>query len=444
MNKNYDVAIVGAGFTGLVAAYELTKKNIKVIVIESDKNPGGLAGTFEFSKNIRLEKFYHHWFNNDVYIQSLIEEFGLKHKIMRVKSKTGMFFNKRIWNLSTPLDLLRFKPLSFINRIKLGLLVFKVRKFKDWKLIEHLSIRQWLESLVGKKIYNIVWAPLVNSKFSIFSEKISAVWMWKKLHLRGSTRSKDGNEELLYFQGGFNEIAEKLHKLIISNGGEVLYNSKVSKLEYDRISINKIILDNGMSIEAKKYLLTPAFKIIHTFFKNKDVSNKTKTWLNNIKKIDYLGNVCLVLRLNKSLSSTYWLNVNDPGFPFVGVIEHTNFDHKSNYANSHIVYLSKYLPVSDDTYSYSSKKYFEYAFPYLNKMFPELKKTDILEYKVWKAEFAQPVTLINYSKYLPSHTTPFANLYIYTMAQIYPEDRGTNYAVRDGKKAAIKILKSLE
>lgn len=163
--EKFDVVIVGGGFTGLTAAYVLSKQGKRVHVLEADDTPGGLAGTFNFNDEVKVEKFYHHWFNNDVYVPELVKELGLDGDVILLPTRTGMYFNGRLWKLSTPLDLLRFKALSFVDRIRLGLLVFQVRRIKDWKTIEHLSIREWLEPLCGKTVYRVVWEPLINSKF---------------------------------------------------------------------------------------------------------------------------------------------------------------------------------------------------------------------------------------------------------------------------------------
>ena len=115
MNKQFDTVIVGAGFTGLTAALELARAGKQVLVLEGDAGPGGLAGTFEFKDGVTIEKFYHHWFDNDVYVPKLVKSLGLEGQIVTMPSKTGMYFNGRHWRLSTPMDLLRFKPLSFIK-----------------------------------------------------------------------------------------------------------------------------------------------------------------------------------------------------------------------------------------------------------------------------------------------------------------------------------------
>ncbi|WP_254596001.1 NAD(P)/FAD-dependent oxidoreductase [Legionella micdadei] len=429
MMNQYDVVIIGAGFTGLTAGYVLAKQGKKVRIIEADDTPGGLAGTFEFADGVRIEKFYHHWFNNDLYVPELVNELGMQGDIITLPSRTGMYFNGKMWKLSTPMDLLRFTALSFVDRIRLGLLVYQVRMVKDWRSIEHLSIREWLESLCGKTVYKIVWEPLIQSKFSLFAEEVSAVWFWKKLVLRGSTRDKKGGEELAYFKGGFGRLAEALVTAIKNAGGKVSFNERVTGVTTHGNYLKSVVTNQG-EIFGKQFLFTPSFSIIANIFDGVADPN----WVKRLRRVKYLGNLCLVLRLKRSLSDIYWTNVNDPGFPFVGVIEHTNFDSPDNYNGTRIAFLSRYLAVEDPVWHYTEEQYLEFALQHLQRMFPELDRSWIIEYKLWRAEYAQPVTERNYSSYVPGSETPYKNALISTMAQIYPEDRGTNYAIREGRK----------
>jgi UDP-galactopyranose mutase (EC 5.4.99.9) len=431
--QTYDTAIVGAGFTGLVAALRLAQQGKKVVVLESDTSPGGLAGTFDFDDGVRIEKFYHHWFNNDAYVPKLVEELGLSDLILTLPSRTGMYYNGRLWKLSTPLDVLRFSPLPFIDRIRLGWLVFQVRKVKDWKSIEHLTIREWLEPLCGKKVFELVWEPLIRSKFSVFAEDINAVWFWKKLVLRGSTRDPKGGEQLAYFRGGFGRLAEAIAERIISLGGEIRYGTPVTGAVTEGKRIAALQTPEG-DVQAQNYLFTPSFKIIARILRDAPAD-----WLASLERVNYLGNVCLVMELTHSLSDTYWINVNDPGFPFVGVIEHTNLDDSSHYAGRHIVFLSRYLATTDATWSMTDEQYLDYALPHLERMFPNFRREWVKEFRIWRADYAQPVTERGFSSYVPAEETPYENAIISTMAQIYPEDRGTNYAIREGDRVAGRL-----
>ena len=435
MPQNFDSVIVGAGFTGLTAALELARAGKKVLVLEADTVPGGLASTFEFKDGVTIEKFYHHWFDNDEYVPKLVKSLGMDGDVVTMPSKTGMYFNGRHWRLSSPLDLLRFKPLSFIDRIRLGLVVLQVRRVKDWKAIEHLSIREWLEPLCGKNVFRIVWQPLLESKFSVFADVVNAVWMWKKLVLRGSTRDPKGGERLAYFRGGFGRLAQAIAAELTRLGSQVRYATPVTGVTTAQGRVTALHTPAG-PVTGDRYLFTPAFPIIAQCFEGA----ASPEWLASLRRVQYLANLCLTLELDRSLSDTYWLNVNDPGFPFVGVIEHTNFDSPDNYQGRHIVYLSRYLAKQDPLWAYADADYLAFCVQHLQRMFPALQRDWVLDFRIWRADYAQPVTERGYSAYVPAHTTPFANAWIGTMAQIYPQDRGTNYAIRDGQAMAALML----
>ena len=431
-----DYLIIGAGFSGLTLGFRLAQAGKTVIVIEGDSQVGGLAADFQLGNGSKLERFYHHWFNSDTAISGLVHDLGLSREVKEYPSRTGMYFNKAIWNLSAPLDLLRFKPLRFHNRLRLGVATLLVRLVKDYKKIESKSIREWLEPIFGKEVYKVVWEPLVNAKFSIYSEEVSAAWMWKKLVLRGSTRRKNGSESLLYIDGGFGLLAEKIAESIVQQGGQVICNERVKKILTNQIKISKVMTENGNSYLAREVIFTGAPSQLTEIM---DLG-EFQDWEKKLNSIQYLGNICLVLLLDRSLSDTYWLNVNDPGFPFVGVIEHTNLVSDAMYKDLHVVYLSRYIHPEHMDYRLPNHEYLEQSVNSLRKMFPNFEVKWIKESYVWRTKFAQPITDKNYSRKLPSIETPFSNLYLHSMAQVYPEDRGTNYAVQQSEILAKRLL----
>jgi protoporphyrinogen oxidase len=411
--------------------YYLAKAGWKVDIFEKDSEPGGLAGSFKVEGE-NLEKFYHHWFTNDLHIMELIKELDCEDHIVIRPTRTGMYYANNFFKLSSPLDLLKFNPLSFINRIRLGFVVLAVRLVNDWKKLENITAKDWLIKICGKQGYSVVWEPLLKGKFGRYSETVSAVWFWNKLKLRGGSRGEKGKENLAYYKGGFASLAESVANKILDFGGSINYNTEV-------ISINEeseIKLANGNIFKADKTVLTTPLPITAKIL---DGSVKSD-YIDRIRQIQYIGNICLTLELSQSLSEIYWLNVNDPGFPFVGIIEHTNFEPVESYKGRHIVYLSKYLPTDEKLYNMSEIEFYEYAIPYIQKMFPEFKKDWVLDFHVWKEPYSQPLVTKHYSKLIPSFNTPISGVYINTMAQIYPEDRGTNYAVREGKLMASRFL----
>jgi protoporphyrinogen oxidase len=435
--KIFDVVVVGAGFSGLSAAYELSRHNKSVLVLESDKEIGGLASAFDVN-GVKLDKFYHHWFTNDEHVMTLINELGLNDQIQINPTNTSMYYANNFYRLSTPLDLLKFKALSFFDRIRLGALTLRVRFIKDWKSLEKKTASEWLKELGGKNVYKIVWEPLLNGKFGPYAQSVSAVWFWNKIKLRGGSRGKRGEERLAYFKGGFVALSDAIAKKIEYFGGKILTNVTVKQIE-PRDGIWKIYFAD-QHILARNVIVTPALPII---------SNLVDTWadkdyLRALNRIHYLANACLVLELDRSLSNTYWLNVNDPSYPFVGVIEHTNFESSKTYGGNHIVYLSKYLSHTDKLYKMNADQLLNFSYPYLKKMFPKFELSWVKKHHVWKARWAQPVVEKNYSKLIDLTTSPpLKGFYICSMAQIYPEDRGTNYAIREGRKIGKQIGCSL-
>jgi protoporphyrinogen oxidase len=431
------VVIIGAGFCGLAAAYELGKHGIRATVLERDAEIGGLAGSFQVN-GVRLEKFYHHWFTNDRHVMQLIEELGKQNEVLLRSSRTGMYYANNFFKLSTPFDLLRFSPLPFFDRIRLGLLALRARRVRNWRELENRTAADWLREMGGDRVYQVVWEPLLRGKFGDMAEEVSAVWFWNKLKLRGGSRSKGGEEQLAYYRGGFAAFADALAEAIRGQGGEIITSTPVSELQVDSGRVTGVIADEK-AIPADAVIATPALPIIANLV-HSQVPDK---YLDHLRRIRYLANICVVLELDRSLSNTYWLNVNDPGFPFVGVIEHTNFEPPATYGGKNIVYLSKYLPETDPLYQMADAEIVEFTLKHLTRMFPDLKQHWVLGSHVWRALYSQPIVERAYSSIIPTTDTPLENLLLASMAQVYPEDRGTNYAIRGGRNIARDLLKTL-
>jgi protoporphyrinogen oxidase len=435
--KRPTVAIVGGGFCGLSAAYELHKRGLRPIVLEAEEAVGGLAGSFEVGGE-RLEKFYHHWFTSDVHVTELARELGTSARILVRPTRTGMYYAQRTLKLSTPADVLRFSPLPLLDRLRLGLLALRARGVRDWRALEDRTAADWLRELGGPEVYRVVWEPLLRGKFGDVAEEVSAVWFWNKLKLRGGSRGKGGAEQLAYYRGGFAALADTLAQAVTTAGGEVRTGTAATALEMRDGRVTGVRTAGG-TVAADAVLLTTPLPTAADLL----APHVGRAEEERLRRIRFLSNVCIVLVLDRSLSSTYWLNVNDPGFPFVGVIEHTNFEPPSSYAGQHIVYLSKYLPEDDELYRMDDAAVAAYTVAHLRRMFPDLQPASVLRAHVWRARHSQPIVERNYSRLVPPVRTGARGAYLSTMAQIYPEDRGTNYAIRQGREAAADIARDL-
>lgn len=424
------IAVIGAGFCGLAAAYELGLRGIRATVLERDDEIGGLAGSFD-AGGTRLEKFYHHWFTNDVHVMRLVEELGQSDRVLLRPSRVGAYYAHQFFKLSSPLDLLRFSALPFWSRIRLGLLTLRARRVRDWRDLEDRTAADWLRELGGERVYEVVWQPLLRGKFGDLAEEVAAVWIWNKLKLRGSSRGKGGAERLAYYRGGFSALADALSDAICARGGEIATGASVRELRVEKGRVTHIVTADE-TLACDGVIATPALPIVAELVE----PHVPGEYVALLRRVRYLANICVVLELDRSLSDIYWLNVNDPSFPFVGVIEHTNFESASTYAGRHIVYLSKYLPATDPVYGMRDGDVVAFTLEHLRRMFPDLADERVLDAHVWRARYTQPVVERGYHRLIPDRQTPIDNLLLATMAQIYPQDRGTNYAIQQGREAA--------
>ena len=234
-------------------------------------------------------------------------------------------------------------------------------------------------------------------------------------------------------------MAETLADAVRAQGGEIRTGSPVRGLQVDSRRVTGVVTPEAI-FASDAVIATPALPIVADLVE----PHVPGEYIERLRRIRYLANVCVVLELDRSLSDIYWLNVNDPSFPFVGVIEHTNFEPASTYAGRHIVYLSRYLPESDAFYRMADRATVGFTLEHLRRMFPDLTDERVLAAHVWRAPYAQPVVECGYRRLVPDMRTPLANLFLATMAQIYPEDRGTNYAIRQGREVARAFATELD
>ena len=432
------VLILGAGFTGLAAGLDLARAGCRVTLLEAEPFVGGLAGAFDTGGE-RLERFYHHWFTSDHAIMDMVRELGLETEVTTRATATGVWHNRSLFRLSSPPDLLRFTALPFRDRLRLGLLYLRARRITDWRALEGLTAAEWLRALGGETVWRVVWQPLMEGKFGPHADEVSAVWIWNKLKLRGGSRGAKGEERLAYLRGSFARLAEEAAAAIRAAGGEVRVGAAVTALQ--REEGNWIARGDWGAARGDAVIATPAPAVLADLLET--AGQVEPGALAGLRRIPYLANLCLVLELDRPLSSTYWLNVNDPGFPFVGVIEHTNLEPAAHYGGRHVVYLSRYLPVTDPLWSMGGDEVLAYALPHLARMFPAFRPEWVCRHHVWRARWAQPVVERGYSALIPPAEGPLPGLFPASMAQVYPEDRGTNHAVREGRRVAARVLERL-
>ena len=400
-NQPFKVAIIGAGFAGLGAAYYLSKAGQDVTVFEKDDQPGGLAVGFKDPKwDWPLEKHYHHLFTTDTVIKELADEIG--HPIDYYRPKTSTWIDGIIAQLDSPLSLLKFSHLSISDRLRTAFALSLMRFNPIYKPFELFTAKKFITILMGQAVWTKLWEPLFIGKFGKYADDVSAVWFYGRIRPRSSS--------LAYPRGGFLSLAQSIETAAKKHGTKFIYSRSINSLS-----------------ELKRF--------------DKIICTLPTALFSKISGLQYpplpgLGAVNLVLALKKQflMDVTYWLNINDRNMPFVCVTEHTNFIDKSHYAGDHLLYVGNYLPAGHKYYNYSSPQLLTEFLPYLRKINPNFNKSWIRKSWLWTAPFAQPVVLLNH--YVPPMTTDIPNVYLANIQQVYPWDRGTNGAIELGRKVS--------
>lgn len=426
-----NVGIIGAGAAGLAAAYDLVNEGHSATVYESAPFVGGQASTIEVG-GAPLERGYHHLFTNDRAILDLMEELGVDGSMRWIPSRVSTFANGTIYPFSTPLDLLRFKPLSFIDRVKLGLLSLRLTRMKDWRSLEHLTAAQWIQTEGTDGIYRHMWDPLLRGKFGKYHDRVGMPWLWAKFQTRVTSRKgMFGREVLGYPEKSFDEVFEALVAHIESHGGAVHLNTYVERIlvEGNRATGLRFRRDGGEVIEESFDVVlatTPSFE----FVKLVDLPGEYRK---RVADIHYMAAVVLIFEMSHPLTDTYWMNIADDEVPFLGLIEQTNLMPVENYGGNYVLYLTNYLDREDEMFKMSQDELVAHYLPHLKKFNPDFDESWVKKIHYNAVSAAQPIIEPGYSQRIPAHQTPIDRLWLANTTQIYPEDRGTNYSVRMGR-----------
>lgn len=416
------IAIIGAGFTGLAAGLKILQAGHQVAIFEKDSFPGGLALGFNNPKwQWTLEKHYHHWFTNDYKILNLAKK--IKHPVVIKRPRTSVYIDERLYKLDSTSDVLKFPKLTVPQRLRMGLTIALLKYNPFWKLLEQYKSSVFLPKMMGKKPYKILWEPLLVKKFGPFAHDISLAWFWARIVKR--------TPALAYPQGGFLKFANALVSKIQEKGGKVLLKTAVEKINVQKNGMVKI----GNQLFDKVIVTLPSFLFV------KITPQLPDNYKKKLLSLRGLGAINLVLRLKKPFlkDNTYWLNICDTKYPLMGIVEHTNFMDKKYYNNEHLVYLGNYLP-HNHPFMYMDKKDLLNKYDSLLTKINKAYKSHIIETYIFSVPFAQPIIPVNYSKLIPPFKTPLKNVYLANIQQVYPWDRGTNYAVELGEKIADVIL----
>ena len=430
-----EIAIVGAGFTGLTAAYKLSELGAKVTIFEAGENAGGLAAGCTLL-NEPIEKAYHFIYKTDKYMLKLLKELNLDESLTFHRSSVSTFIEGELYPMTNPFDLIRFSPLKLHNRIRLGLCVLYLQRIKKWQKLTKITALEWLNRFCGKEVTKVIWQPLLKGKFDHYFDKVTMAWLWGRIKQRADSQDRDLNGEALgYINGGFEKIVNELIKRITDNKNcKILFNTTIESINYDSNFDKNIIKYKNKSKEFNKVLLTVPCKVASKLLN--DYRQVDPIYFEKLESINYLDAAILLFATDKPISDYYWHNINSPDAPFVVFIGLTELIGNKRFKGKHVYYIGDYIP-NDHLYMRCTEKELEKIwFDALEKMFPSFKRESVIERKLFRFANAQHIVDIDFEKKIVPFETPCKGVFLSNFSQIFPMDRGTNYAVRDGYRMA--------
>ena len=428
------IAVIGAGIGGMAAARDLQAAGHVVTVFESANQPGGLASGFkEPNWDWSVEKFYHHWFTSDADMFGLIDELGWRQKVI-VRRPVTVMYDRGVFR---PFDsipaALMYPGLGWgVNKIRFGLVGLYLRLTRNWQPMETVTVDEWMRKWAGDKVYREMWEPMLVGKFGErYAKQVNMAWMWARMHARTT--------QLATFEGGFQAFADLFASALRGQGATIRLNTPVEAI--------RPLAEGGLSLKLAEgeEIFDRVLSTTSPALLAKMTPVLPSHYLKGLLDLKSLGAVVLVLALKQRLSEKgyYWFNLpKSAGFPFLALVEHTNFLPRERFGGDHLIYCGDYLETDHEYFSLSQEELMARFMPALQRINPAFTPDWVRATWLHKTNYAQPVPLVNHSQNIPTIQTPLAGLYFASMSQVYPWDRGTNFAVQIARKAARMIFES--
>lgn len=410
---------------GLTCAYELQKRGNEVHVYEKAPVLGGMSAHFDFS-GIDIEIFYHFVCGPDKCTFDLMKDLGIFEKLKWTDTKMGFYYNGGLYKWGGPFELLAFPKAGLIEKIRYGLHVFFSGKSKNWKKLDDTTALDWIKKWEGESGYKKFWDSLFNLKFFEMKKQVAAPWLWTRLVRVAKSRKNIFQERMGYISGGTRVIVDSLAREIESRGGKIYKNAVTEQIHFDGEKVTGITV-KGEFLAFDNVISTIPIQYINALAPNLPAADREK-----LDKLDNIGVVCVILKLAEKLSENFWLNINDPRINVPGMIEISNLNTD---LPAHILYVPFYLHKNNPKYSEPDDNFIEKSKQYVQWVNPQITEEKILDARVFRYEYAQPLATPGFLKKLPPiKSAKREGFYFADTAYCYPEDRSIQESIRIAKE----------
>jgi len=430
------VGIIGGGMMGLATAHFLAKSGIQVTILEKDKQIGGLSRSEKIMPGLTCDRFYHVILTMDGDLLEFLDEIGLSQDVQFRETKTGFYTDGQLHSMSNTLEFLRFKPLSFWNKLRLGAGILYASKINNNASLQNIYAKTWLIRVFGQENFEKIWEPLLKSKLGSAKDQASGSFIWACINRYYGTRHESAKKEMMgCVRGGYDSILNHLQDNLLKNSVTILTDYEVEAIEPTENGCVRVACNSGESFNFDRAVVTvPNPQIIPMCPRMPDHFKKL------LEKISYMSLVCVTLVLKKSLSPFYITNITDPDLPFTGLIEMSHVIPTEIADDSALIYLPKYLASDDSLFHKSDKRILDAFLQGLSRMFPEFSIEDVVAQSVNREVYVQPIQETGYADMIPPMKTPLENIYLVNTSMIVNSTLNNNQVIQLARKMSDFLL----
>jgi len=308
------------------------------------------------------------------------------------------------------------------DRVRLAACIAFLKGEANYHRFEHTAASAWVRRWMGPRVYEVLMGPLLRSKFGARADDVLMSWLWSRFHERTT--------KLGYLRFGFQQLYERLVEEVALQGGTIQLSTEVRAVE--ALGPGLLRVDAGSRGGAFDVVVSA----LATRITVRLVRGLPAWYVDRYSGGDAYGAQCLIVTLDRKFGDVYWLAINNAGSPFLVLVEHTNLMPPEDYGGAHILYLGNYLPMSDPRMRLAAEDVLASYLPYLERINPAFKPSWVTSSNLFVAPYAQPIVTRDFPGRIPPHRTPLPGLYLANMFQVYPQDRGQNYAIAMAERVA--------
>lgn len=426
-----DIGIIGGGITGLAAGFRLAERGHRVTVLESSDSLGGL-GTFFDLDGRKIDRFYHCIMPSDFHFLELIDDLGLSDRLYWNNTLMGMIYQGQHYAFNTPIDLLKFTPLSLLERIRLGgISLFLGRMGNDEKL-DGTPIESWLCKVFGKQLWKKFWAPMFAAKFGIGAETLPALYLKKRLGRESNVAIRG------YVDKGLYGLIGSLDSAIRAKNGTLHIDCEVTKLSQGNRTVT-VGTNQNQEMEFDYVISTIPLNLLSRIAGDLE-------GIQDLPELTYQGVVNMLLLLDRPLDSYFWTPALLSETGFDGIVESTALIKTDHYGGRHAAYVMKYTGRDSSLFAASESDIADRWTADFLRIYTSrgIGPENIKDYFVFKAPFVEPIYPLNYSKLQPGNQIGCSNVFLATTAQVYPYITSWNSSIRVANSVVATLLRQIE